>query len=495
MFAWNVTASSLERVSIGLIGIVVLLALLWAHLEVPLIATGDGYAVYFPTAWELLDGRGLGALDALNWGYFRMPGYSIALYLAALCVGEVGRAVTVVALTAVAVLFTAIIFPPAQVERPYARVFAAALFCGSPCFLNMSLVSTPDLACLAIQAVALMLVVNGKSFRPLWMAVAGLLSGASILFRFNSIGLLAFILVAVVASKDRANWRLRLALMIAGTLVPLLSWSLVSHVMHHEVFWLPGGPTEVPISVFHREVLPGSNDLWGAYLTNPVTMTGKILKRTLLAGPLEVSRMAAGGYVSLLGVVSLPVLLRGSVRNIVLLLVLVASTWTPMAVSGFEPRYYPFPVAVICFGAGVTLDHVVRLLPLDAKWQRAVVPAIAVGLLGIRAPALEEHLGGQRRGASFLAETALLEQAGAQFRAGCIGTEETAFRLTGFRYLMRLKARDRLCCCGLSADQAGFLRFKGYGSIDHDDLTGFELIEIDGAPNMLELYERVDAGR
>lgn len=461
------------------------LALAWQYARLPIVATGDGYAAYFPVVWALQDGRGAAAFEALQYGYIRMPAYPLALYLWTALGASLPLAIGTVGVLSAAAALAGVQRVAGAWLGARAAALGILLLVTSRGFLHAAFVSTPDLLALALLVWAF-----GCSLAdgPGEWAAAGALAGLSVLARINLIFLPPLVLVLCAAAHPGQRRRALLA-SSCGLLLPLAAWSALS-VARGELFWLPQGPSELQAKVFHPAILAQGDDLRAALAAEPLALLGRSLLRLLITGPAEVAGHACGPLPSALALAGILWGWRRADRKRACAAgALVGLSWLAMALSHFEARYYPVPVAAACCLAGWTVSAAVDRAPLRPGLRHAGLAMLVALVLALRAGDAASFAANHQTAARFVEQTGRVAEVASRLPGGCIALEEVAYRMTAFRWKLRELGPDRSCCCTASSEAGALVALKGWGHLEPEKHPErFEPVTVEGGSELLQLY-------
>ncbi len=317
----------------------------WATFGI--LATGDGYSVYFPVVWDLADGRGLASFEGLAYGAFRAPLFSVQLYLTTLGGAYVGEGLTLGCILAALCSFAWA--EPLPSEKPMLLCAIVLLVASTSAFIHAMSTSAPDILCAALALACIKLTRNDQK-TPAQTFLGGVLVALSILTRFNAIVLL---LIVPLLSK-RLSLR-SLSIWVAGAVAGLVPWVCVSLILGHGPFWFPSGLTAhhaagLPTPSF----VPGAENagsLIEAAINHPKALLATLLTRipqTLHRG------FDAIGWPVWLGLIAVLLLdfsnqYRTTARELVAAIIFVA----PLLFVPVEPRYFLIP----CFILSIRAAH------------------------------------------------------------------------------------------------------------------------------------------
>lgn len=473
-----------------LVAVVLVLGFAWAYLHLPIVVTGDGFGVYFPTAWGLAGGEGTAAFKHLMHGAGRAPLYPVLLSAAEILTGSTGAAVRWLAFTSIIAVAGGILVAGKALDQRAHWGLAFVFLACSNAFLHAAFASTPDLTALALVLWSLGLALHGRGWS------SGALLGLATLARWNYGALLPVILVVAWRTKD-ANMKASLRA-LAGFIIPMLPWMVIGVVVRGQLIWIPGGA--VSAAVFHESLSPLDHGL-GAIFDAPRTVVPPWLHRLFVGGPVEVATMAMPWFIAAAGILGL--MFRRSPQKRTLL-VATGVLWLALSAIHFESRYYVMITAVASIGAAIAVSHLLDgrnpivsqseglgpLRRVQALAFRGLGIAAVVGTLVVGWPSAESFYGRQALGAEHIESFRRLRPALLSLE-GCIGADEPTWRLSPLRFVLHeVSAEGRLCCCGPTVATGGFVDLSyGRKQFDPEHVPShWAVLPVEAGPKYVTVY-------
>jgi len=455
----------------------------WFYCDLPLVATGDGYAAYFPVVWGLQDGQGLSSFLSLEYGFVRPPGYALCLFFATFLTGDLAAGVALVTVTSA--LIGLLAYRQILLRLGFSKGSAALAIvslCVSEAFLHAMTASVPDPPYFAVVMLAVLLGMRPGS--ALICATIGFLAAAGLFLRANGLYLLPICLLPFLGSFRH------LAAYACGALLPLLAWSYTSLEVKDVAFWLPSGPTGFDIQAYHPEVVAGASDLLDAFAREPLRTLGRLVVRAFITGPWDLA-LGAWWPVGLLSLAALPAALRRRDRTALFVWLIVVAGWLVLVPVHYEPRYYIIQASALSAGAAFTVGSVVQQ-PRARRFAILAAPLLILSVLISRYPSAQRRWDFMSKAGIVIAEVHRIADFISSFPPGCVGTEMVAYRNTPLRFVFRQRRMEhRLCCCGIDDDSVGFVQLARFPLLDPArPVAGFVLMEAPSDQAFLQLFRR-----
>ncbi len=212
------------------------------------------------------------------------PGYEVALALVGVVIRDLFRAAELISIAAA--LATAWLWTDLLRRLAGARLalFALLLVVTNPSFFRFGYSATTDALALALQTLALWLLLTRTG--PRGAFAAGAVAAAAFLTRYSAIALLPAALVAIAAGATAAPRRARAALAFAaGFALPVVPWVLYSLAhgagfsfqLHHNIaFEVFARPRGIVWDDYQKLMQPQFHSLWDVLRRDPGAVAARM---------------------------------------------------------------------------------------------------------------------------------------------------------------------------------------------------------------------------